>query len=302
MKQATISVSVGIVAHNEAKNIAAVIADISSQMQSGWSLTTIYVACGGCTDDTVAIVKSLHNKYVVLIENPKREGKAADEQKIFDRCTDDILVLFDADVRLKDTRVIDRLITTFTDNPDISLVGGNARPNTPKTFFEKAVYTTFMTLDESRHTIHGGNNVYGASGQCLALRKSLYQQIRFPKGIIAEDDFIYFTNLKNHGGFRYCKEAIVHYHLPKNLPDYFRQTLRSDTSSSIAHTYSYFGDMVTAEYHRPLPFYASIVWKSFLWNPLGTLYMMCVRVASRVVIPFTTKHYSLNWYTAGSTK
>lgn len=302
MKQARISVSVGIVAHNEARNIAAVIADISSQIQSGWSLNSIYVACGGCTDGTVAIVKSLHNKHVVLIENPKREGKAVDEQKIFDRCIDDILVLFDADVRLKDTRVIDRLITTFTDNPCVSLVGGNARPNTPKTFFEKAVYTTFMTLDESRHTIHGGNNVYGASGQCLALRKSLYQQIRFPKGIIAEDDFIYFTNLKSHGEFRYCKDAVVYYNLPKTLSDYFRQTLRSDTSSSIAHTHTYFGDMVTAEYHRPLLFYAFIVCKSFIHNPIGTLYMIVIRIASRLTQLYTSNNYRLEWYTANSTK
>lgn len=295
-------ISVGVVAYNEEGNIANVLADILSQKQTKWQLNKIYVACGGCTDRTVNIVKSLHNKHINLIVNPKREGKAVDEQKIFDKFGDEILVMFDADVRLKNKFVIDRLIQTHMENGPINLVGGNARPFPPKTFFERAVYTTFLTLDASRLGLKGGNNIYGASGQCLAIRKDLVRQIKFPRGIIAEDDFIYFTNLKSGGGFKYSRDAIVYYKLPKYLKDYFRQTLRSDTASAIANVDKYFGSIVPTEYHRPISFYTRIVIRSILWNPIGSLYMICVRIISRLVIPFTSKHYSINWFTADSTK
>jgi glycosyltransferase involved in cell wall biosynthesis len=296
------TVSIGIAAYNEGKNIKNLLHDILRQDRKTWILDAVIVACGGCTDKTTSEGASVSSDKIRLIINPLRQGKAVDEQKIFDECKSDILVMFDADVRLDGTSVVSALVDALLEDKNRLLVGGNSRPYAPKTFFERAVYTTFMSLDACRDGLHGGNNIYGASGQCLAIRTSLIKQIRFPKNIVAEDDFIYFTNKKLGGGFCYVKNAIVYYKLPKKLGDYFRQTLRSDSASASANVETYFGSMVTEEYARPFSFYARVVFRSFLYNPVGTLYMIGVRIVSRIVLPFALRKYTLNWYTAASTK
>jgi len=297
-----VKVSIGIVAYNEEKNIRQVIEDILEQKSIDWNLEHIYVACGGCTDNTIATVKSINSPLIQIFENPKRQGKAADEQKIFDAFDDDILVMFDADVRLQGNLVVEELVQTLINNPSVDEVGGNPRPFRPQTFFEKAVYTTFMVMDKTRQYLHNGNNIYGASGQCIALRKNLVKLIKFPSKIVAEDDFIYFTNKKNKGKFIYCEDSVVNYKLPKNLADYIKQVLRADPAAAIANVEKYFGNMPAKEYRRPLGFYAKAVMLSFLWNPVGSIYMICVRLVSRIAVKFTSRHYSLDWFTAGSTK
>lgn len=302
MKQNTVKISIGIVAYNEEKNIKNVLRDILSQERISWKLCKIYLACDGCTDRTIEFAKSIRNPNMQIIVNSQREGKPVNEQKIFNKFEDEILVMFDGDVRLEGQQVIESLVQKLIRNPDVALVGGNARPFFPKTFFEKAVYTTFMVLDKSRLFIKNGNNIYGASGQCLAIRKSLIKQIHFPKTIVAEDDFIYFTNLSNQGKFLYCKEAIVRYKLPQIISDYARQVLRADPAAAIANIKQYFGDIVFQEYKRPLIFYAVAVWESFTWNPVGSLYMISIRIISRFIVPFTSNYYSLEWFTAKTTK
>lgn len=302
MKTNKLNTSVGIVAFNEQNNIRNIISDILSQRQTYFKLNKIYIACGGCTDNTVSIVRSIKSSKIKLIINPNREGKAIDEQKIFNEFKDVYLVMFDADVRLNNKNVINDLIRTISMNKNTALVGGNARPYKPKTFFERSVYSTFKILDKSRNELKGGNNIYGASGQCLVLEKKLVKNIKFPRNIIAEDDFIYFTNMKLGNDFKYCSKAIVWYKLPKNLVDYFRQVLRADPLAASLNVQTYFGDIVQKEYKRPMRFYLKEVIKVYFSNPLEVSLAISVRIISKFVVPFSSKRYKLEWFTASSTK
>jgi cellulose synthase/poly-beta-1,6-N-acetylglucosamine synthase-like glycosyltransferase len=295
-------ISIGILAHNEERNIEGVIKGVLAQEQTTWKLKTIYVACDGCTDNTVAIVRNIKHPSITLLLSKKRLGKAANEQKIFNTFQDDILVMFDADIQIADRQVINRLIQPLLDNEDIKETGGNARPFPPTSFFEKAVYTTFTVLDLSRN-LRGGDTIYGASGQCIAMKKELVKQIKFPKNIFAEDDFIYFTNKQNGGKFQYVPTAQVYYKLPKTLGDYFRQTLRSDTVAATKNIEMYFkNNLVRKDYYRPPTFYIRAVIQVLKTNPIGTLFMVGIRLFTRICLLYTSKHYQLNWFTAKTTK
>jgi glycosyltransferase involved in cell wall biosynthesis len=296
------TVAVGIAAYNEEHNIGNVIGDILKQNRDAWRLDKIYIACGGCTDNTVNVVKSMKSDRIKIFINPNREGKAADEQRIFDEFSSDYLVMFDADVRLQGINVINRLIKTFRGNSRIRLVGGNPRPYPPRTFFERAVYGTFGVLDKSRSAIGGGHNIYRCSGQCLAMTKNFAKSIRFPTGLIAEDDFIYFSCLRQNGLFRYCPAAVVMYNLPKKPGDYIRQVFRADPDAAGANVQKYFGPMVQEQYRRPYRFYVPAVLAVFIRNPAGSLLVIAIRLLSKPLVPFVSKQYRLDWYTAKSTK
>lgn len=302
MKNDYPTVTVGIAAYNEEKNIKKILTQVLQQKQSRWKLEQVIVACGGCTDRTIEYVKSIQSKKIKVIVNQKREGKAVDEQKIIDTFSSDYLVMFDADVRLANTNVVGRLISVFVNDKKVVLVGGNPRAANPRTFTEKAVYSTFMVLDKSRGFVKDGNNIYGCSGQCLAMERSFAKLIKFPKNIVAEDDFIYFTCISKKFKFRYCKGAIVYYKLPKTLKDYVKQIFRADPDAATRDVEKYFGDIPAQEYYRPFLPYLRAVMASFIQNPLGSILMIGIRIISKPIGPFVSNNYKLDWFTANSTK
>jgi len=296
-------VSVGIVAYNEERNIEAVIHDVLAQKTQTWKLNKVYVATDGSSDNTVQIVAGIRDKRIILLRSRTRKGKPANEQKIFSAFTGDILVMFDADVRLASNKLIEKLIEPMRSGKKVMLTGGNPMPYPPETFIEKAVYTTFMALDLSRTSLHGGHNIYGASGQCLALTRQLVQRVKFPARIIAEDDYIFFTNRKFGWNFRHVRSAIVYYKLPRTLGDYFRQTQRSDPYAAIHNVEKYFSiNTVRNEYVRPISFYVFAISRALKYNFLGTIFILLVRIVSRIASVYTSRHYNLGWFTAHSTK
>jgi cellulose synthase/poly-beta-1,6-N-acetylglucosamine synthase-like glycosyltransferase len=253
-------------------------------------------------DETAAFAKSIRSRYIKVIEGKIRKGKAYCEQQIFRQFDSDYLVMLDADVTPKKRYLISHLINSFAKARNIALVGGNARPFLPKTFIEKAVYSTFLVLDKSRGFVKDGNNIYGCSGQCLAITKQFAKSITFPAKIIAEDDYIYFSCISRGLIFHYCKKAIVYYKLPKTLTDYLKQVFRADPDASIRNVQKYFGDLPAKEYHRPSILYAKAVLWSLSKNLLGGLLVINIRILSKFIGPFVSRHYSLDWFTAKSTK
>lgn len=302
MKNNYPTVTVGIAAYNEEKNIKNVLSAVLKQKQLNWRLAEIILACDGCTDNTVKYARSICSNKIKLIVSNERLGKAQGEQTIINAFKGDYLVMLDADITLTSNSVIEQLIAVFRKDRKVALVGGNPRALTPKTFVEKAVYSTFLVLDKSRKFVKDGNNIYGCSGQCLAMERSFAKLIKFPKNIVAEDDFIYFTCISKGMVFRHCKKAVVYYKLPKTLNDYLRQIFRSDPDASTRNVEKYFGDIVSMEYHRPLFPYMKAVMVSFIQNPLGSLLMICIRLLSKPVGSIVSNNYKLDWFTASSTK
>jgi glycosyltransferase involved in cell wall biosynthesis len=52
------TLTIGISAHNEEKNISSLLESIFAQKQRNYVLENIYVVCDGCTDNTESVVRN----------------------------------------------------------------------------------------------------------------------------------------------------------------------------------------------------------------------------------------------------
>ncbi len=300
-KEKVLKVSVGISAYNEGKNISMVLKDIALQKQDGWVLSEILVCCDGCSDDTFKKVVGIKNKKIKVFNFKLRRGKIYRVNQMIRMFKGDVLVLFDADIRLDNSAVINKLMAKFR-NPKVGLVGGNSQVYPPKSFFQKAIFTSYYVYYQSRRVVKGGHNVFGCTGACLAARAEFIKEIYIPPEVIGEDSFLYFSCLKNGYQFRHAAGAIVYFKLAENLKDFLKQIFRTHPESVDLVYTPYFGDLVRKEYQRPFRFYLTSIVEVMLKNPLGTVYMIILKLICKPLFPFFSRKYKLEWFTAVSTK
>ena len=295
-------VSVGISALNEVQTIGGILDSILSQKRNGWILSEILVYSDGSTDQTVQEARK-RNKILVKVKAFKeRHGKSFRLNQIFKAFKGDILVLFDADIKISNNNLITNLINRFRIEDKIVLVGGNSRVFPVYNFFEKAIYTSYYVYFKSREELRGGDNVFACTGACLALKREFAKRIIIPKGIINDDTFLYFTCLKAGYKFKYAPNAKVYYKIAANLKDFVRQMFRSHPEAVNLVYKEYFGDLIDIEYFRPPLFYLRAIFEIFTKNPLGTLYMISLKILAKPFYFYFSKKYKLSWFTADSTK
>lgn len=295
-------VTVGIPALNEEKTIGKILDSVLTQSQDGWVLDEILVFSDGSTDMTVGEAKKRNKNIVRVKEFRKRMGKSYRLNQIFQRFTSEILVLFDADVKISDKNVITELVNKFRVGKNVMLVGGDSRVFGPKSFFEKAIYTSYYVYFKSREQIRGGNNVFACTGACLALRRKFAKEIKTPTEIFGDDLYLYLSCKKRGYEFRYAPKARVYYKMAANTRDFLKQMFRSHPEAVNLVYKRYFGGLVDKEYYRPLLFYIKAVVEVFFKNPLGTIYMILLKLLTKPFYFYFARKYKLSWFTAVSTK
>jgi biofilm PGA synthesis N-glycosyltransferase PgaC len=140
--------SVGIMAHNEAANIAHSIDTILAQGLTQGRLAELIVVASGCTDETVPIVAEIARQEprVQLIVQERREGKASAINLFLRAARSPILLLVSADVLLKEG-TLDALLGHF-DDPGVGMVGAHPIPvNDDETFLGHAVRLLWQLHD-----------------------------------------------------------------------------------------------------------------------------------------------------------
>ncbi len=105
-----ITLSIGICAYNEEQNIKSVINNALLQKQEGWTLSEVLVYSDGSTDQTESKVKSIKSKHLKLIVGKNRLGKTRRLNQLFRDFSSNILVVLDADIKLKDENVVTKIV------------------------------------------------------------------------------------------------------------------------------------------------------------------------------------------------
>ncbi len=292
-------VTIGIPAYNEEKNIKRVLSGILAQNQTSWKLNEIFVICDGCTDKTAQKAREVKDKTITVIEDGLRKGKTERLNELFKMVSGEILIMFDGDITFANNDVINNLLKPFEDER-VMLVGGNSRPFSPKTFVEKAVYSTFTVFYESRKRMKKGHNIFGATGSILATRKTLITDITIPK-VVSEDAYLYLYCVTKKHLFKYVDEAIIYYKLPSNFKDYVKQVLRSSPVSVTTEMYPHFGERANKEFKRPTGFYIQHILAAFMQNPLGVTAVIIINILCSPLQKIVIKNYKLDWFTAHST-
>lgn len=224
------TITIGIPAYNERRNIGKLLDDIALQkLNSDVVLEQVLVVSDCSTDGTDEIVKekALHNKAITLHRNLERGGKMAAMKTIFQELKSDVLVFFDADVQLVNSNTVQELLEPFLRGEEnIGLVGGNPIPIKEKlTYASLASYFSYHLLQNIKKA--QPNSLYSSHGRIVALQKELVKSL-IDRLIVTpgDDQFLYLACTKSGRRFIYAKDAKVYYHLPVKAKDYLNQNLR----------------------------------------------------------------------------
>lgn len=226
MKQVLPTVTIGIAAYNEEKNIAGLLkAIMSEQSHRRFTLEKILVADDGSTDQTVQQIQRSADPRVKVLQDGARLGKAGRVDQLLQRSQSDILILLDADVEFGHRHVLDELVAPLVENSHVTLTSGAIHSHRPRSFFQRVVLTGSQLWDETCATQYG-SGAYYCSGAIRALRKSFYKRLKFIR-VTAEDVYPYlFQQYHQLGEFAFAPRAIMLTTLPATLHDYLSQMRR----------------------------------------------------------------------------
>ena len=301
MKKNVYTVSIGIPAHNEEGNIKNLLRSVLNQRGDNFKIQKIYVLCDGCSDNTAAEAKKIASidKRVIVITDSKRKGKSQRLNRFYQLNQSDIAINFDADVILRGHKVIKKMVTKF--DKDVAMVCANNLPVEGENFVQKITRAGDLLWFEVRNAHKKGENIYNSSGCSRALSKSFAKQFRYPKDVVADQQYIYHMVIKSGNKFRFAKNALVLYRSPDNLQDFFMQAHRSLTEKYPVI------DMIghDSELEYKIPTYRKIlaVIKSCIKSPVYAPLSLVLAVWLRLAPPKLDKLMdSGKWTMANSTK
>lgn len=259
MKTSRVKVTIGIPAYNEEANIGELIAHLLSQNGSGYKLDRIIVSSDGSTDRTVAIVNSINDKRVTLIDNKKRAGLGRGLNQIVKEANSEVLVLVDADIAIEDKSFINKLIEPVTKD-EKDLTSCKIKEKNPQNFIERTLYVSMRLKENLFESYRGGDNLFTCHGPARAMSKKMYKKIFFPEGK-GNDMYSYLYAKANGFFFKYVRNISVYYKLPGNMEDHKKQSLRFFASIDSQRNY-FSDDLLESETKIRLPSYISGAVKS----------------------------------------
>jgi glycosyltransferase involved in cell wall biosynthesis len=264
MKYLKPTVTIGLPAYNEEKNIANTIISLMKQRKDNFILEKLVVVCDGSTDDTSNIVQKLMNKYPELhvVNRGKRMGKINAVNYIFKNYYSDILVLFDADVLLVGQYVIRELVATVL-KTGANLVAGIDNPKYPHNFVQRLAVSWVKVWDDSKRKTD--DSLHNFSARIYAIKKEFYKSVEIPEPIICEDQYLYLRLKELNYKFAISKRAEVKYNVPDNFKDYLKQSLRFMLYNDLM--YAYFGKKISQYYFIPSRYKRMSLLRNILTNP-----------------------------------
>lgn len=259
------SISVGIPAFNEEANIYYLLKDILSQQLNGINLDKIVVSSDGSTDNTVAQIKRIKSKRIVLLNHKKRLGRTFRQEEIMRKVKSDALVLIDADTLIRDKNFLQKIVTPiFKGKADLTSV--RVEELQPENFIEKILETSMKLKKYIFESINQGNNLYTCHGRARAFSKRLYRIIKF-KNSISEDAYSYLFSISKGMSYQFVGDTEIFYKLPVNFRDHKKQSVRFIKSKKdLAKEFG--EEMVTKNYSLPFMTVLPAVIKFAIRKPL----------------------------------
>lgn len=223
MKKPT--VTIGIPAFNEEANIAQLLEALCKQDQSAFDLERIVVISDNSTDKTALRAGTVNKKMVKVIENRKRQGKSQILNQLMQTTQSDIFVQVDADVLIKDSRMLLKLIAPIT-RKEADLTSAQVKEYWTHSKLEQILKISMLMKKEIFGSVNNGNNIFTCHGRARAFSRRLYKKMYFDPNIVAEDAFSYLFAVSNKFTYKYAKNAYIYYKLPSNIADHQKQSVR----------------------------------------------------------------------------
>ena len=221
------TVTIGIAAYNEENNIYNLLKQIAQQEVLDFEIKSIIVISDGSTDKTVEEAQRSKLPQLKVITSTQRRGKAIRLNEIFRQNTSDVIVLFDADIVLGSTHVIDRLVQPFLDG-GVGLVCGWHRSLPPKTFVEKLAVFGAEVWEDAINSLGEKGEFYHCVGSVRAFSKKWFEGFKFPENVsISEDLYCFYEAKHRHAKVVIETNAFIYIRQPSTLRDYIKRTRRT---------------------------------------------------------------------------
>ncbi|OGK43194.1 hypothetical protein A3A46_03520 [Candidatus Roizmanbacteria bacterium RIFCSPLOWO2_01_FULL_37_13] len=276
-----LTVTVGIPAFNEERNIGYLLDSILKQKQISYKLEKIIVVIDGCTDNTALIVKNFSQKYPLIaqINFKNRRGKAVVLNKIYKVSFSDFLLTFDADIVLEREIEIELMVKEMLKDERTNLVGGRFIPVQQDTLMGKFSVISFLIIEDAFLKLNKGNNYYALVGGASLMRKSLYKSFKYPKGTISDQNYLFATATKDGlKHFKLAKKTRIFIRTVSTFSDWRILGARSVVEDKASIT-RFFGKDILKNYSMPKKIYLTSILKWFIKSPfytLGSIFMNLV--------------------------
>ena len=281
----SLSVSIGIIAYNEGKNIQKLLQSLEQQILQTVIIKEIIVVSSGSTDKTNEIVRKFasKNKKIKLLVQKKRLGKSSAVNLFMAKSGSKIVILMAADIILA-PQTIENLVKPLR-NSRVGIVGCHPIPvNDPQSFMGYAA----KTLWELHHQI---SLTKPKMGEVIAFRK-IFTKIP----VLSAVDEANIEPLIRGQGFKaiYAQGAIIRNKGPETIREFIAVRRRVYAGHLAAkHEYSY--EVSTLSGFKIFPYIFknfSLSWKFFIWTPL----IICLEIYSRF-LGFLDYKYKLKKHT-----
>jgi acetyltransferase-like isoleucine patch superfamily enzyme len=221
-----LSVTIGIPAYNEGANIGYLLENIFLQKCPNFFLEKIIIISDASTDNTVKKAAAFKDDRVKIIENKERLGKPESQNKIINNTKSDILVILDADIRLKGVNFLSELIKPFELDNMIGMTGADTVPAAARTYVARVISDSHVFKNDVYRQINLGNNIYTCHGRGRAFAKKFYSRLKIPADCSQEDAYTYLECVNKGFKFRYAQQAKVIFGAPVNINDHAKQSSR----------------------------------------------------------------------------
>jgi len=224
-RQAVATIDIIIPAYNEEDFVGDVLWDVMAAKQSDWfRIENICVISDASTDRTDDIVQQAcrEDKRVKLVRKAERKGKPDSINKAISLTQADILVFIDADHRLGDEDALVNLLRYFHEGQAALVQGGlvRVRPGFTLNPVRYAAYFDWILADKIRR--QKPVSWWTISGSVMALSRDFYQHLVLPLSQ-ADDQFIFYTCIKEGRKFVWAKDAVFYYGSSRSVRDFCSQ-------------------------------------------------------------------------------
>lgn len=294
-----ISISVGISAFNEERNIKKLIDSILWQKESRYTIKEIIVISDGSTDQTAMCLQKIKDHRLKIVNSKKRFGKTTRLNWIFKNAKGDAIVIFDADVVLSARDVIENLVKPLVNEENVGFICGRAKPIKGKTFIENCVNASHDAYDNFRSKLRKGSNPYSVEGRVMLLSKDFASKVTLTKPY-GGDKYLYFYCITNGFNFRYVKAATVLYRSPSTLSEHIRQNTRFMARGFQADLI--FGDIVSKEFKISKKILVVSFLKTFIEKPIYSISIFFINLYCKYKAKHEWKNINEKWDIVSTTK
>lgn len=213
-----ISCSVGITAHNEAKNIGKLLDAMLAQELEQVEISEIIVVASGCTDNTCDIVRAYEARdpRVKLFEQVNREGKTSAINLFLQNASQDICVIESGDT-IPGPATVENLVKLFGD-PKVGMTGAQKIPTNVD---EHIVgYMSHLRLQMEHQLCLEIPRL----GELIAFRKVF---THLPPDVAMDEAFVEALVIRRGLEVKYAPDAVVYNTGPETMREFVMQRRRN---------------------------------------------------------------------------